>query len=217
MKRLILALPLSLLLLAGSTLAAGSSLLTGWSWIPPTAGRHVGVVGDSLVYQAEHGSDPDLYYQRHYLTDQLTAAGWFTRIAAASGRTTDALRMWGQWATPPEVIVMALGTNDNYYSIPPATSVNNIRTYLARWPNACTVYVGVVPSVPRGIDDTAPAWNVWLEAEAVRTGGVYVDWPAISAPHPEWFVADQLHQTPGPTGGQAAYRNAITEGVQRCQ
>lgn len=208
MKRL-----LALLLVALATWArpAGATIPSGWSWVPPTA-PHVAVVGDSLAWQAEHGSSStsDPYYQRHYLTDALGAEGWYSRIAARSGATTDSLRLWSQWASAPDVIVMALGTNDNYYSVPPATSLARIRTYLARWPAARVVYVGVAPSVPRGIADTAPAWNELLRQEAARTGGVFLDWAAISAGHPDWFVADQLHHTPA---GQAAYRAAIAAAV----
>jgi lysophospholipase L1-like esterase len=173
------------------------------------------VVGDSLTWQAEHGSTSttDPYYERHYLTDLLNKHGMATRVAAKSGVTTDSLRLWTRWETAPDVIVMALGTNDNYFDVPITTSINNVRTYLARWPDGCTVYVGVVPSTPRRIDDTAPAWNDWLRQEAGRTGGVYLDWPAISAGHRDWFVSDLLHHT---AAGQAAYRQAILDGVEEC-
>jgi len=206
---------LAVLALAGCQLPG--SIPSGWTWVTtmtdPSA--RVAVVGDSLTWQAEHGSSSttDPYYQRHYLIDALDAQGWAARVAAKSGATTTSLSMWGQWASPPDVIVMALGTNDNYYSMPMTTSVTNIRTYLGRWPNACVVYVGVVPSVPRGIADTAPAWNDWLASEAAARGGVFVDWAGISTGHPDWFMSDLLHHT---AAGQQAYRQAITDGIQRC-
>jgi len=171
----------------------------------------VGVVGDSLTYEAEHGPGPDPYYQRHYLIDAFNDTGHAARVAARSGATTGSLAMWGQWESPPDVIVMALGTNDLYYKVSPTVTKTNVRNYLGRWPGACPVLVGVKPSAPRGIEPTA--WNAWLAAEATARGGVFVDWAAISAPHLEWFVADQLHHT---AAGQAAYRVAITEGVDRC-
>jgi len=206
---------LAVLALAGCQLPG--SIPSGWTWVTtmPDPSARVAVVGDSLTWQAEHGSSSttDPYYLRHHLIDQLNAQGWAGRVAAKSGATTDALRMWAGWASPPDVIVMALGTNDNYYNVPMATSVANIRGYLGRWPSACVVYVGVVPSVPRGIDDTAPTWNDWLRAEAAATGSVYVDWPAYSATHPTWFTSDLLHHT---AAGQTAYRQAILEGIKQC-
>lgn len=202
---------LAVVVLAGCILPG--SIPTGWTWVGPTHGTHVAVVGDSLTWQAEHGSSStsDPYYLRHRLIDQLNGEGWSARVAALSGETTAVLRKWVYWQSAPDVIVMALGTNDQYFDVPLATSIANVRGYLARWPNARVVYVGVVPSLPRGIADTAPAWNDWLRGEAAATGGIYLDWPVISAGHPDWFVADQLHHT---AAGQAAYRAAIVAAVQ---
>lgn len=206
--------PLYLAALLAVILAVGC-VPSGWSWVAttPNPTAHVAVVGDSLTWQAEHGSSSttDPHYLRHYLIDELNARGWAARVAAKSGATTASLKLWGQWASPPDVIVMALGTNDLYYKLPADTSQANVRSYLDRWPLACPVLVGVKPSAPRGIEPSA--WNAWLAAEAAARGGVYVDWAGISAGHGGWFTSDLLHHT---TAGQAAYRAAILNGVNQC-
>jgi hypothetical protein len=183
------------------------------------------VVGDSLTYQAEHGTAPDPSYATHILTDELNTAGYATRVAARSGADTRSLRMWAGWQTPPDIVVMALGTNDRRWAPVPGMvptgfpfqlhiSQPNVVNYLNHWPNTCMVLVGVTERPNKWRHDVyGPYWNRWLRYYAGLRGGVFVDWAGISAGHPEWFVADQLHHT---AAGQAAYRAAITKGVESC-
>lgn len=224
MKRLLAVLLVSLAVTGTTALATPTgttgSIPAGWGWVP--SARTVGAVGDSLVYEAEHGPStvPDPGYERHYLTDQLTGQGWFARVAARSGADTRSLSMWGGWQSPPSTIVMALGTNDRRWDptkgfpLPLGTSQWNVVNYLNRWPTACVVLVGIVEAPNRWRHNVyGPAWNRWLRYLADLRGYVYVDWWALSAGHPEWFTGDLLHQT---DAGQAAYRNAITEGAKQC-
>jgi|GEM_PF-6987782 len=203
--------------------AAAGSIPSGWTWVAtvPTPSARIAVVGDSLTWQAEHGSTStsDPYYQRHALTDQLNAEGWAARIAARSGADTRSLSMWGGWQSAPDVIVMALGSNDRRYAPPTfpfqlGTSQWNVVPYLKHWPGACVVLVGIVETAPRGLNVYGPAWNRWLRYLADLKGWVFVDWATISAGHPDWFTSDLLHHT---TAGQQAYRMALIEGVQRCR
>jgi hypothetical protein len=203
-----------MLALAAAMLAAGLTPLSDASpaaaiGIPPIA-----VVGDSLIYQAEHGSTNDP--AQHHLTDQLNKAGWSAMVRATSGADTGTLSLWTNWPSPPAVIVMAVGTNDRRVDAtqaepePLERSIANVRSYLDRWPSAIPVLVGIVETAPRGLDVTGPEWNAWLRAEAQARGGVFVDWAGYSAGHPDWFTTDLLHQT---AAGQAGYRAAIVAGA----
>jgi len=74
---------LAVLALAGCQLPG--SIPSGWTWVTtmPDPSARVAVVGDSLTWQAEHGSSSttDPYYLRHHLIDQLNAQGWAGRVA----------------------------------------------------------------------------------------------------------------------------------------
>lgn len=216
---------LALLLSCNGTWDQSQTIPTGWSWVG--TGPKVAVVGDSLTWQAEHGSvsTTDPYYERHALTDQLNANGYAARIAARSGADTRSLSMWGKWQSAPDVIVMALGTNDRRYEPKPGMvpagfpfqlhiSQPNVVNYLNHCPNACVVYVGVVEAANRWRHNVyGPYWNYWLRQRAAATNGVFVDWWSEAKAHPEWFTSDLLHHT---AAGQAAYRNAITNAVDSC-
>lgn len=204
--------------------APTASIPTGWSWVGPAGAPTVAVVGDSLTWQAEHGSSSttDPYYQRHALTDQLNAAGFRTRIAARSGEDTRVLRLWGGWHTAPDVIVMALGTNDRRWTadlrdpwpLPLHISQPDVVNYLKHWPNACVVYVGVVEAPNRWLHNVyGPYWNWWLRQRAAATGGVFVNWWGEVQAHPEYLGPDVLHHT---AVGQTAYGRAITDAAASC-
>lgn len=203
-------------LVTAVTLVAGCVAPVWLGAAPATAqdtAPTIAVVGDSLIYQAEHGSTNDT--TKHYLTNELNAAGWSAQVRAQSAADTNTLATWTTWPNPPSVIVIALGSNDRRIVngapfVPIETSKSNVRGYLDRWPGAVPIFVGIVETAPRGLNITGPEWNTWVRTEAAARGGVFVDWSAISRGHPEWFTSDLLHHT---AAGQAAYRSAIVAGA----
>ncbi len=203
-------------LVTGVTLVAGCVAPVWPAAAPATAqdiAPTIAVVGDSLIYQAEHGSTNDT--TKHYLTNELNAAGWSAQVRAQSSADTNTLTTWTTWPSPPAAIVVALGSNDRRIVngapyVPIETSKTNVRGYLDRWPDAVPIFVGIVETAPRGLNITGPEWNTWVRTEATARGGVFVDWSTISKGHPEWFTSDLLHNT---ATGQAAYRVAIVAGA----
>ena len=176
----------------------------------------VGGVGDSLTYHADRGAS--LQSSDHFLADQLVAAGYRASIGATIGASTRDLVNWRGWSEAPSTMFVALGTNDRHVidgatAVPLEESIANVEGFLDRWAPACPVLTGLIESSAWGLDESAPAWNDYLQAEAVERGGIYVDWWAIASQHPEWYAAGDVHAN---VDGQTAYRDAIIAGVQAC-
>lgn len=177
-------------------------------------GDGVGIVGDSLTWGAETGGGfPDPAPAR--LRDALDAAGYGSSIYSLIGFNTDLLADVTAWPQTPDIVVVALGTNDSHnQSVPLDRYVTNIRTFLDRTPEACTVLVNINPAPAWDLDVTAPAYNAALEGLAAeRPDAVVVDWASTAVAHPEYLSSDGVH---GNEEGQAAYRQAIVGGVDAC-
>jgi lysophospholipase L1-like esterase len=177
------------------------------------SGPKVGVVGDSLVFQAEYGSTTETPELDHRLTDALVGAGYRAAITAMSAASTSSLGAWGSFVND-DIVVTALGTNDMRINTATGTSYTtlkqatlNLEAHLARVRADCDVLVGIVETPYRGLNVFGPAWNQILRDHA----DVFVDWARMI--QPGWLTADQTHHT---TAGQAAYRQAIVDGVNQC-
>lgn len=186
-----------------------------WTAAPVPNGIDVGVVGDSLTYRAETGGGFSTPLP-HRLTDDLTAAGYGSSVFGLVGFHTDVLDDLADWPAPaPDIVVVALGTNDAHNTFVPVDRyVTNLVTFLDRTPAACTVLVTVIQSPAWGLDVTAPAYNQALrDLAATRPATVVVDWTSVAAAHPEYFIEDQIHTN---EAGQAAYRALMLDGVGQC-
>jgi lysophospholipase L1-like esterase len=173
-----------------------------------TGGQKVGVVGDSLIFQAEYGPTTETPELDHRLTDAL--AGYRTVVKARSGYSTANLGTWGGFIYP-DVLVFALGTNDaiNVYNGTTTITkcVANLDAYLARTRARHVVIVGIVTTPYRHLNVYGPAWNT----AAAKRATVFVDWAHLVQPGD--LTADQTHHT---AQGQAHYRQVIVDAVNRC-
>lgn len=168
------------------------------------AGPKVGVVGDSLVVQANDGGA---------LTAALRTGGFQPYVTAHSSYSTANLGTgWGGFLYP-HVLVVAVGTNDTIGAWAGTTTIaraqTNLERYLASVRHDCTVIVGVVETPFRHMDVYGDDWNRVAAAHA----DVFVNWWATAQAHPEYLTSDQTHHT---AAGQAAYRAAIVQGVGQC-
>jgi lysophospholipase L1-like esterase len=113
-------------------------------------------------------------------------------------------------ATPADVLVVALGSNDvaRRYPTGPIAQV-------AALPVACVVLTTVK------VGGVTPFYNVAWRAYARRwnravhqSGATVANWNAYSAGHGGWFLADGLHLT---DAGEAAYARLLTHTATECE
>lgn len=169
--------------------------------------RTVEVIGDSLTFQANDGDRGG---------DELLAAlereGFDPSGGGIPGMTVESAHqtMWSKGS--PDILVLALGTNDMGDGKVP---VDAVRATLAQWllevPDTCIVFVGVNETTQAWqLHQHGPPYNEMLRQLASERGEAHVvDW----APAPEMIAEDGIHLT---EEGRAAYRSVIVEGVQRC-
>jgi lysophospholipase L1-like esterase len=167
----------------------------------------VEVVGDSLTFQANDGDQGQ---------DELLAAlereGFEPSGGGIPGMTVESAHqtMWSKGS--PDIVVLALGTNDMANGQVPLDAV---RTTLSQWlqevPDACVVLVGVNETTEAWqLHEHGPAYNEMLRQLAAEHGeGHVVDW----TPEPQMLSDDGIHLT---EEGRAAYRALIVDGVERC-
>lgn len=146
------------------------------------------VVGDSLIVGAETEGDGALQYNfgtigSGFLTNDLHDNGYRTSVAGTVGSKTSSLNNWSAWSSTPDIVVIALGTNDmRDSSTSVSTAANNVTAFLNRYPTSQVVFVGIAETTTWGLNKSGPAWNSWLKSEALRRGGTFVDWaPQIAA------------------------------------
>lgn len=184
-------------------------------------GPRIAVIGDSLLEQMHED-----------YTSTLVTRGWNASVTPKGGYTTR-----DHWdteervmATDPDVVVIALGTNDvreinaglqTYDGIRESVRHSIDITRGAR----CLVWAGineVSGLYGPGLGNLAEfGWvvNVVIQQELAWSGRapgttVYVDWAAASRKHPEYFVAkDDVHHS---SIGQRAFASAIDAGIARC-
>src|SRR5689334_21833908 len=143
----------------------GGCLYTPAPWSEPVSanGHHVAVIGDSITVEAQEGVTFDT--TKHVLTDDLTSHGYGASVDAVVGADTNDLFKAPFTDAPfpapgPDILVMALGTNDAHPPVvngtfvgtdprvPLAQSQSNLETYLASSPATCVVLVNVYTNVP---------------------------------------------------------------------
>ncbi len=186
-------------------------------WVGDGA-EHVMVFGDSLTFQANHGTDggpPDQSVT--FLTDQLVAAGYATSVASNFGATTEDLEsVTGEIPEPgADILVIALGTNDlHIVNAAPRSSVEaslvNLDRAILQAAASCVVLIGVADVDTWGLSANADEFNTGLTERA----DVYGNWATIIDAHPEYLRGDDnIHHT---AAGAAAYRDLITTSVDAC-
>jgi lysophospholipase L1-like esterase len=174
------------------------------------------VVGDSLLFGAGW-----------YVEQGIAARGGQTVLDhGIIGWTSGQLRPVAEQAidtVPADILVFEAGSNDVrdslFYPDPAAALVmagverDAVLDY-ARAGGLCVVTVGVATRIDdRGLISFGPGWNAAGRSAVTVRDGVWVDWQAISADHPEWFVEDGLHHK---AAGSAAFGDALAAGAARC-
>jgi GDSL-like Lipase/Acylhydrolase family len=211
----------------------GGCLFTPGPWTRPVSptGHRVAVVGDSITVEAEEGVafDPT----QHVLTDDLTRHGDGASVDAAIGADTNDLFKKPFTSAPfpapgPDILVMALGTNDAHPprlngtfvgtapQVPLSQSKSNLETYLASSPATCVILVNVYTNVRSwSLDVNGPLYNQMLDAISANSSGRVrvADWNALATRHPEWLSHGGPHLT---TTGVSAYRGLIELSVAAC-
>jgi hypothetical protein len=185
-------------------------------WMGSPDDPAVVVIGDSLIFQAEgnYGFDD----QRH-LAQALVDAGYQAHVTGFIGWTmpggyTD---LWPSVPSPPEpdVLVIALGTNDSHDGqIPLAESQAALQAWLAEAASVpCVVLIEVNENaVAWGLHESGPPYNDMLAQEALAHPQAFtVPW----SPDPALMDPEQIHFAG--EAGRAAYRQAILDGVARCR
>ena len=154
------------------------------------------VVGDSLTAGAH---------------DQIEdAVGRSVRVDGLPGATIRArLETVRDLATrDPEVVVIALGTNDGFFGTPdPGGDAALLLDLLDRV--RCVRWIGVA-----GVKGKPALVNIPI-AEAVdrHRNAVLLDWANVAREHPEWHEPDGVHHTPE---GMEAFAAFIADAVRSC-
>lgn len=189
-----------------------------------------GVVGDSLIYGAEHGSGLDSEDSNQLLTDELIGRGYQANVAATIGATTKSLDYvgapkrthWRGFSVPLlDAAVVALGSNDLHIDTStgqaPITvddAIENVADMIDGEAPKCAVLIGIYESdTPKWrLDIHGPEYNQKLENLAIQVDGIFVDWneEVVS----ETMIGpDGIHHT---AVGSEAYRQSIADGVDDC-
>jgi hypothetical protein len=200
----------------------------------PAAGpRHVEVIGDSLVRQAEP-----------QLRAKLAGEGLTSAVVSSPGEDLSGsfVRARLRAITPDEgmVVLIATAANDSLRlldrpgagsSAPAAARAaeadyeRRLREILERYAPGCVVVVNARDRVSDLYhpDQTRQLNAVIARLEARHTNLVVVDWARLSRElPPAWFAADQLHFGPDPrvatpdSSSALVYAGALLGGVNKC-
>jgi lysophospholipase L1-like esterase len=206
-------------LLAVGTLVLGACNPARWRGDPEAPA--VVVIGDSLVFGAD--GNRQLGDDAHLLSDALVAEGFQAYVKGlVGGRLEHGRTLWDVPARrevdAPDVVVIALGTNDMKLvdggpQVPLEEARATVREWIAALPiDACVRFVGVVETREAwGLDVTAPAYNDMLAEELdAHPDGEVVSW----VPDPSWYPsAGDPHPD---DAGDAAYRALIASAAEAC-
>ena len=109
----------------------------------------------------------------------------------------------------PEVVIVALGTNDGFFGAPdPGGAARQALDALDEV--SCVRWIGVA-----AVHDEPALVNVPIaEAVASHDNAAFVNWAEVAAGHPGWFQPDGIHHT---ERGQRAFADAIDEAVEDCR
>lgn len=174
---------------------------------------HVVVLGDSLVFQADGNRAPD--DANRLLVTALEEEGSTVEGGGLIGLSVPAAYE-SLWPTieeqAPDVLVVALGTNDSRDgAIPLETSRQALTVWLEEVPSSCVVLVGVNEGTSTwGLDVYGPPFNAMLEDVAADHPDVrVVQWD----PDPAMLGQDGVHLT---EVGRVAYRRLIVDAAESC-
>jgi lysophospholipase L1-like esterase len=185
-------------------------------WMGDPADPAVVVIGDSLIFQAE--GNYGLEDGQRALAQALVDAGYQAHVTGFIGETLPAgyRDLWPSVPSPPapDVLVIALGTNDSHDG---AVPLADSRAALSAWLTEaaavpCVVLVEVNEAATDWqLDVYGPAYNDMLADEALSHPRAFtVPW----APDPALMDSAQIHFAG--EQGRAAYRQIILDGVARC-
>lgn len=175
------------------------------------AGTKVAMLGDSLL-----GKSADQQHLRLDPTYQTSInAGYGSTIAKAQPVGAELA------ALAPPILVVDLGTNDAWNSVPTDTSIADYDHIVDQFPTSCLVVVTIVDTVPGPAGspyhpELAAALNDHIRAYATRNDAVVVDWQAALIGHEAEYneAADGIHQT---ELGKAVLADLVGAGVDECQ
>lgn len=215
-----------------SAVGTGAAPVPAAGTVPGTAGAPAGTVAPSTT-------TPRTPWRVIVVGDSLLfGAGWYVEqgIAARGGQTvfdhgiigwtSGQLRPVAEQAidtVPADILVFETGSNDVRDSLfypDPAAALDMAGVERdavldhARAAGLCVVTVGVATRIDdRGLISFGPGWNTAARSAVTARDGVWVDWQAISADHPDWFVEDGLHHK---AAGSAAFGDALAAAAARC-
>ncbi len=181
------------------------------SWLGES-GYHVGVIGDSLVHNAEVGGGVDVNDPDRFLSQALVDAGFRASVAAAIGAQTADLAPMVPFPEPGvEILVIGMGTNDvRDPSVTVETAISNVVGYIDAHPVPCAALL----TIATDLSVTAPAYNAALaQLAAEREDIVLADWAAVLDGHPEYLGEDGVHHS---DLGEEAYRSLIVDAAEEC-
>lgn len=180
----------------------------GPSWMP-----RVGIVGDSLVYT----TTPEI---KQYVRNDW----WRDATHSFPGVRVDTMRdqIRSMAADSPEAFVLVLGGLDSLalkdgvydwnYQL---SQIRGALDDLSRARVGCVVWVGPNENFDGGwLDYWAARINDEVQAQLAQRGiGVFGDWTAKAAGHPEYFLSDGAHFT---ASGKAAFSSLIRDRLRDC-
>lgn len=112
---------------------------------------------------------------------------------------------------PPDVVVLALGTNDVWQRhIGPVSFEREWHAATRRFPGACLV--GVTVTETDGALQYDPAEARQVNRVIRRTADVVVDWAAASR-STRYTDTDNIHLTPD---GRRHFAELVVDGIERC-
>jgi hypothetical protein len=217
------------LLVVGATVVAACLLAAclppADPWTAPTAtgvgnGHHVGVIGDSITFQAQWGSGDGT----PQLTNALTGLGFSASLSAWLGADTDDLygvvrpSQFNGFPSPnADVQIIGLGTNEHKDAVPVDRFESNLRTWIDAQPGTCFGLINVYTGATSwNLDVFGPAYNDAINRIVADHANVHlIDWNSFALAH-RYLYADPTSPHPDTAAGQAAYRFFIAVGAATC-
>jgi hypothetical protein len=180
----------------------------GPSWM-----SRVKIVGDSFVYTTQ----PEI-------KAAVRSLWWRDATFSFPGVRVDTMRdqVRAMASDAPEAFVVSLGALDSlalrqgvYDWNHQVAQINGMLDDLTRARVGCVVWVGPNQNFDGGwLDFWATRINDEVRSQLSRRGlGVFGDWTARAAGHPEYFLADGSHFTPS---GKAAFSSLIADRLRDC-
>ena len=155
------------------------------------------VVGDSLAYGARN----------------LFPVGWWVRAWPGLALYQAFPLLTDSQPRGARCVVIAFGSNDvghNRSEVQMRSSINRANRLLAGHPCVLWTTVKVAGIGFYGHGQWVRSAQRWNRLVTAHAAGTVLDWNAIAATHPRWFVEDGLHMT---LAGRQAYAAFLRDGV----